>query len=71
MPLKKRGDHGITGWVRNIPDGRVEGIFEGENSRIQEMLAFCQRGPPYARVDRVEAIEEPFRDEFREFEIRY
>lgn len=64
-------DRGITGWIRNLPDGRVEGIFEGEGPRIQELLAFCQRGPMYARVDRVEVREEPFRGEFRRFEIRY
>ena len=62
---------GVTGWVRNLPDGRVEGVFEGEDPRIKEILAFCRRGPPHARVDRVDVSEEPFRGDFRSFEIRY
>jgi acylphosphatase len=64
-------DRGVTGWVRNLPDGRVEGVFEGEEVPIQELLAFCRRGPPHARVDRIEMREEPFLGEFRRFEIRY
>ncbi|MDD1665541.1 MAG: acylphosphatase [Methanomicrobiales archaeon] len=69
--LEEAQDRGITGWVRNLPDGCVEGVFEGEEARVRELLAFCRRGPPYARVDRVEVREEPYRGEFRGFEIRY
>ncbi|MDD1670288.1 MAG: acylphosphatase [Methanomicrobiales archaeon] len=64
-------DRGITGWIRNTPDGRVEGIFEGDEPDVQEMVAYCRRGPQYARVDHVEVRGEPYRGEFRGFEIRY
>jgi acylphosphatase len=64
-------NRGITGWITNLPDGRVEGIFEGNEPDVQEMVAYCRKGPQYARVDQVEVREEPYRGEFRGFEIRY
>lgn len=35
---------GITGWVKNLPDGRVEAVFEGEEKKVQEMIDFCHEG---------------------------
>jgi acylphosphatase len=64
-------DRGITGWVRNLPDGRVEAVFEGDEARVRELLSYCHTGPRYARVDHVEVREEPFGGEFRGFEIRH
>ncbi len=45
--------HGLGGWVRNLPDGRVEAVFKGPKDQVDEMLAWCRRGPGPARVDRV------------------
>ena len=42
---------GLTGWVCNLPDGRVEAIFEGEEEACAAMLAWCRTGTPPARVD--------------------
>jgi acylphosphatase len=64
-------NRGITGWVRNLPDGQVEGVFEGDEPKVKEILTYCHRGPQYAKVDHVEVREEPFRGEFRGFEIRH
>ena len=50
----------LTGWVRNMDDGRVEAVFEGEPDEIERMLDWCHQGPPASRVDRVEAAEEAF-----------
>jgi len=61
---------GITGWVGNIPDGRVEAVFEGERAVVEAMIAWCRRGPPAARVSSVEVIWEEPKDE-RGFEVRY
>ncbi|HEX6989915.1 MAG TPA: acylphosphatase [Bacillota bacterium] len=45
---------GLGGWVRNLPDGRVEGWFVGPRSAVEAMVAWCHHGPNRARVDRVE-----------------
>ena len=45
---------GLTGWVRNLRDGRVEALFEGERNQVDEALAFVQTGPPLARVSGTE-----------------
>ena len=62
---------GVSGWVRNRPDGAVEGCFEGEASAVDALVAWCKEGPSYARVDRLELQEEPFASEFNEFQVRY
>jgi len=45
---------GLAGWVRNAADGSVEGVFEGEDERVESMVEWCRRGPRGARVDDVE-----------------
>jgi acylphosphatase len=49
---------GVGGWVRNRPDGSVEALFEGPEYGVQRMLDWVRRGPAYARVERVDVIEE-------------
>ena len=49
--------HGVTGWVRNEPDGTVGALFEGQPEAVEAMLAWCHDGPPRAHVDRVEVTE--------------
>jgi acylphosphatase len=63
--------HGLTGWVRNMADGRVEALFEGRDEDIDAMLKWCHSGPPAARVDEVLKEAEPYTGEFRNFSIRY
>ncbi len=51
---------GLTGWVRNRTDGRVEAVFEGERERVESMVDWCRHGPPGAVVHEVDtAWEEP------------
>ncbi|HDH41612.1 MAG TPA: acylphosphatase [Candidatus Altiarchaeales archaeon] len=61
----------LTGWVRNLPDGRVEAVFEGEESDVKEMIEWCHKGPTYASVSDVEVKFDKPTGEFDRFEIRY
>ena len=47
----------LAGWVRNRRDGTVEMLVSGEEAAVAEMIARCRRGPPAARVDRIEVEE--------------
>ena len=60
---------GLSGWVRNLSDGSVEAVFEGEGDRVEEMLSWCKEGPPSASVQSVSSEdEEP--ENLQGFEIR-
>jgi len=61
----------LTGWVRNILDGRVEAVFEGEEKNINLMIDWCRKGPSFASVINVEVIDEPYQGEFQDFSIKY
>ena len=61
---------GLRGWVRNLTDGRVEAVFEGEEPRLLRMLDWCRGGPPGARVDTVDERWGTSTDEFDGFSIR-
>jgi acylphosphatase len=60
----------LTGWVKNLRDGRVEAIFEGEESQVEAMHRWCEHGPPLARVTGVDLHEEDYTGEFMDFNIR-
>ncbi|MHB8926823.1 MAG: acylphosphatase [Bacillota bacterium] len=60
---------GVTGWVRNLPDGRVEVLAEGDDDTVQALVDWCHQGPPSARVTAVEAHPEPFTGEFAGFRV--
>jgi acylphosphatase len=49
---------GLSGWVRNVPGGGVEAVFEGPDLAVEQMVSWCGEGPPHARVDRVRSEEE-------------
>ncbi len=67
--VDKARELGLTGWVRNRFDGRVEAVFEGEDETVRKMVDWCHRGSPSARVDKVEVRWEEATGEFAEFRI--
>jgi acylphosphatase len=60
---------GVAGWVRNLPDGRVEAVIEGEADKVKKMIEWCYEGSPMSRVDNVEVLEEVHIGEFNRLEI--
>ncbi len=60
---------GLKGWVRNLPDGRVEALFEGDRRLLENMLIWCKKGPPFAHVTRVEVEWQPYRGDLVDFLI--
>lgn len=61
---------GLSGWVRNLPDGRVEALAEGPEAALQAFEGWCRRGPEHARVEHVEATWSESTGEFQGFSVR-
>ena len=62
---------GVKGWVRNLDDGRVEAVFEGEEAPVKALVDFCSKGPKGASVSNITVNWEPFQDEFGTFSVAY
>ena len=61
---------GVSGWVTNLPDGRVEIWIEGDDESVERVKRKIRRGPPGARVEQVDTREETPMGRFTGFEIR-
>ncbi|MFZ7125400.1 MAG: acylphosphatase [Desulfobacterales bacterium] len=61
--------HGLTGWVRNLPDGRVEAVFEGDRKEVEAVIHWCRQGPPIACVENIRTEWEAVTGEFTGFVI--
>ena len=61
---------GVNGWVRNLADGRVETVFEGDETNVKQLIDFCRKGTPGARVTNLYVIWETYRGEFCGFDVR-
>jgi len=61
---------GLTGWVMNLRDGRVEAVIEGPKEKVAELLKLIEKGPPAARVDNLKVTDERPRGDFRSFTRR-
>jgi len=63
----KAEELGLSGWVQNLSDGRVEAVFEGEKQVVDKMVEWCRKGPESARVTGIEIIVEEYKGEFKGF----
>lgn len=63
------GQQGVRGWVRNLPDGRVEAVFEGDAENVDRLVSWTRRGPSAAMVTAVDVRDEPV-EGLTAFEIR-
>lgn len=66
----KADELGISGWVRNLPDGRVQALFEGEKSQVEALINWCWQGPTRAEVKDVRVEWLAPSSEFSGFHVR-
>lgn len=68
---KKARELGISGWVKNLSDGRVEALMEGEKDKVENLIEWLRKGPIIARVDGIEVFWEEHKGEFNDFAIKH
>ena len=69
--IRQAQSRSVSGWVRNLEDGRVEAVFEGEEASVNALLTFCSRGPKGALVTDVVVTWETFKCESKHFRVIY
>jgi acylphosphatase len=69
---KEKSNHlGLKGWVRDLPSGEVEVVFEGLEEKIREMVEWCKKGPTLFKNNKLRVEFSDFKGEFENFEIRH
>ncbi|WGI17088.1 acylphosphatase [Methanonatronarchaeum sp. AMET-Sl] len=68
---EKANENNVKGWVKNLPDGRVEAVFEGEENMVDKLVEFCHKGPDRANVINIDVKKEEYKNEFNEFKVKY
>ena len=61
----------LAGWVKNLPDGAVEIIAEGEDEDLKQLIQWCRQGPPASRVDDVTSAWASFQGNLQEFTVKW
>ncbi len=62
---------GLKGWVRNMPDGKVEAVFEGPKDKLLKVIEWCHEGPAGARVTHIDEKWDDYTGKFGSFDVRY
>ena len=62
---------GLAGFVKNLKDGRVEAIIEGEEKKVKKLISWIKKGPALARVKSVKILSEQYKGEFKKFKVIY
>lgn len=70
LALKRAKEYHLLGWVKNLPTGEVEMMLQGDETKIEAMLRWCNKGPETARVEKIDFEEIGTFEEFKIFEIR-
>jgi len=68
---KKAKELGLKGYVKNLSDGSIEVVVEGDESNLKELINFCRNNPSGSRVKSIKVDYEEVKNEFKDFEIRY
>ena len=63
--------HSVMGWVHNLADGRVEAVFEGDESSVRKVVKWCRTGPQNAKVEAVNVTYGAYSGEFQDFKVTY
>ncbi|GAB6098543.1 acylphosphatase [Halanaerocella petrolearia] len=61
----------LSGWVKNLADGRVEAIFTGQENKVEKIINLAKEGPPFGNVTDIEVYDEEYQGEFDKFKIKY
>lgn len=69
--LKTASELGVKGWVKNLMDGKVEAVFEGDSEAVYKLVNYCRKGPSFASVTHLELTEETYKNEFEKFRVTY
>jgi acylphosphatase len=67
---RKAEELGLSGWVKNLPDGKVEAVFEGPSDSVRKMVRWCEEGPQQASVENLDADFEGSGEDLQGFEVR-
>jgi acylphosphatase len=67
---QKAEELGLAGWVRNVPGGQVEALFEGPSEKVEEMVRWCEEGPQRASVENVDTDFENAEGDLEGYEVR-
>ncbi|MBI2112732.1 acylphosphatase [Candidatus Woesearchaeota archaeon] len=68
---KKAQELGVNGWIKNLPDGNVEAVIEGEDIALSQLVEYCKQGPLLAHVQDINIKEEKYQGEWEEFSIKF
>jgi acylphosphatase len=66
---RKAEELGLSGWVKNLPDGKVEAVFEGPSDSVRKMVRWCEEGPQQASVENVDTDFEDPGEDLQGFEV--
>ncbi len=69
--LKVAADLGVYGWTKNLNDGRVELLIEGDKDAVETMVEWCKKGPMFARVSQLQCLEEEYKGEYDNFSVKH